>query len=305
MTSRRVQIKELESQIENLEIELGESKGDNKSLKSNLEFKKANLSKYGSEISELKKSLDKKELEYNTRVKKYEMLQFQYNLLEQGNTQVKEKNSGLEATVSELGEINTGLEGEIEYLKSPANVEDVKAFLGEQSDKDYAEMKKELMELLAKGNFSRDEEKSILDKYGLDLIHISSPRTEGISNWDFDINNTEDYTNEKRQGYFSRRFKDDEGRTKVEISFATKDHENYEDSFYLNRLASESSDLMKAALYKKFKEIILSDEKKYSKAVRMLNKHGFLLDAGIKDIEMVCNEDVNARGYFNKYFNKK
>jgi len=304
MESRRAKIIRLESQIENLEIELGESKEDNQSLTSNLERKRADLSKYGSEISELRKSLDKKDLEYNQKEREYSFLQNKYNQLEKESNQVKEKASELEGKVTKLEDAKSGLENDVKYLRSPANVEDVKAFLGEQSDKDYAEMKKELMEILAEGK-SRDEQESILDKYGLDLMHVSSPSTAGISNWDFDINKTEDYTDEKRQGYFSRRFKDNEGRIKVEISFNTKSHKNYEDNFYLNRLASESSDLMRAALYGKFKKIILSDEKKYSETAKMLEKHPFLVDAGIKDIEMVCNEDVNARGYFMKYFDKK
>lgn len=304
MVSRRAKIKELGFQIENLGKELVKSKEEKQSLETSLESKKADLSKYGSEISKLRESLNKKDLEYNQKKREYNSLQLKYNQLEEKNTQVKEKNSGLEEKVTGLEEANLGLENEVKYLRSPANIENVKTFLGEQSDKDYAEMKKELMELLAKGNFSRDEEKSILDKYGLNLLHISNPGG-GPFRWNFNIDNTEDYTDEKHNGFFSREFKNEEGNEVATVSFSTKNHETYEDNFYLNRLASESSDLMKAVLYGKFKGIILSDKKDYSTAVEMLNKHPFLVDIGIKDIEMVCNKDVNARGYFNKYFNKK
>ncbi|GAI77417.1 unnamed protein product, partial [marine sediment metagenome] len=167
-----------------------------------------------------------------------------------------------------------------------------------------AEMKQILMEILAKDDLYSKETKAIFSKYGLGHISISNPGG-GPFRWNFNINNTEDYTYEKRTGFFSRKFKNEEGNEAADVSFCTKNHETYEDNFYLNRLASESSDLMKAVLYGEFKKLILSDKKDYSTAVEMLTKHPFLVDAGIKDIEMVCNEDVNARGYFNKYFNKK
>ncbi len=302
MISRRIQIKDLESQVGTLKEKLEGSEANNQKLIISLETKKSDLSISGAELKRLRVRLSEKNALYDKKEREYTSLQSQYNKLEEENSQNKEKTSELETKVTELGEINTGLESEIKYLKSPANVKDVKAFLGEQEDKDYAEMKQALMEMVAKGRGYTDEEKETLTKYNLSYITISDGNHNAFVNFDFDINNAEEYNNERHNGFFQRRFKDEEGHTLAAVSFNTKDHRNYENNINLIRLASEADDLMKAGLYGMFKQKILSDDKSYAEAVEILDKHGFLVDAAIKDIKRVCDEDVNARGHFSKYF---